>query len=68
MPAERVRLFLMEHGIPYEMHSHAIAYTAREIAQAEHIADQQMAKAVMIKADDRLVMVVLPGDGQVDLE
>lgn len=68
MPAERVRRYLLEHGIPYDIETHSVAYTAREAANAEHIPEHQMAKAVMLKTDDQLVMAVLPGDRQLDLE
>ena len=67
MPAERVRRFLLEHGVPYKTDIHPVAYTAREAAQVEHIPEHQVAKAVILKADDRLVMAVLPGDRHVDL-
>jgi Ala-tRNA(Pro) deacylase len=58
----------MEHGVPYQTDSHPIAYTAQEIAQLEHIPEHQMAKPVMIKADDQMVMAVVAGDRQVDLK
>ena len=67
MPAQRVRRFLLEHGIPYTTDTHQVAYTAREEARFEQVSEQQVAKAVMLKADDRLVMAVLPGDRYVDL-
>lgn len=67
MPAQRVRRFLLEHGIPYNTDTHPDAYTARETALVEHIPAHQVAKAVMLKVDDRLLMAVLPGDRHVDL-
>lgn len=68
MPAERVRRFLLEHGIPYTTDTHRVAYTAREAAVVEHIPEHQVAKPVMLKAGDRLVMAVLPGDRLVDFD
>lgn len=68
MSAEKVRSYLLEHGAAYEMHSHRLAYTTSEVAQAEHVPGKAMAKPVMLIADDRLVMAVLPGDEKVDLE
>ena len=67
MPAERVRRFLLENGIPYRTDTHPVAYTAKEAAIVEHIPEHQVAKAVMLKADYRLVMAVLPGDRHLDL-
>jgi Ala-tRNA(Pro) deacylase len=68
LPAEKVRSYLMEHGIPYRMDIHQLAYTAQDIAHVEHIPEQQIAKAVMVQADDELVMAVVAGDRYVDLE
>lgn len=68
MSAEKVRGFLMEHGVGYETHTHSLAYTTSEVAQAEHVPGRAMAKVVMLVADDRLVMAVVPGDEKVDLE
>jgi Ala-tRNA(Pro) deacylase len=68
MSAELVRKFLMEHGIQYRTHTHPKAYTAQEVAEAEHISGDQMAKPVMLMADDALVMAVVPADHRVDLD
>ena len=68
MSAEKVRSHLMEHGVGYETHTHPVAYTTSEVAQAEHVPGRAMAKVVMLIADDRLVMAVMPGDEKVDLE
>ena len=68
MPAEKVRSYLMEHGIPYRMDIHQLAYTAQDIAHVEHIPEQQIAKAVMVQADGQLVMAVVAGDRHLDLE
>lgn len=68
MSAERVRSYLMEHGVAYETHSHSVAYTASEVAEAEQVPGQRLAKAVMLMAGDDLVMAVVPGDRSVDLE
>lgn len=68
MSAERVRTYLMEHGVQYETHSHPTAYTTAETAAAEHVPGEQMAKVVLLKADDRLVMAVVPGNRMVDLD
>jgi Ala-tRNA(Pro) deacylase len=68
MSAERVRNYLMEHGVRYETHSHPTAYTTSEIAEAEQVPGEQVAKVVMLRAGDRTVMAVVPGDRMVDLE
>ena len=68
MPAERVRSYLMEHGLSYKTHTHPTAYTSSEVAEAGHIAGKEMAKVVMLRTTDGLTMAVVPGDKMVDLE
>ena len=68
MSAEKVRTYLIEHGVGYETHTHPVAYATSEVAEAEHIPGKSMAKPVMLIADDELVMAVMPGDEKVDLE
>jgi Ala-tRNA(Pro) deacylase len=58
----------MEHGVGYETYTHPEAYTTSEVAEIGHVSSQEMAKAVMLMAGDRLVMAVIPGDKMVDLE
>lgn len=68
MSAERVHSYLTEHGVDFEMHTHPVAYTTSEVAEAEHLPGNEMAKVVMLMAGDELVMAVVPGDKMVDLE
>lgn len=62
----RLRELLESHRVPYSVHSHPEAYTAMEIAALQHVKGRQLAKSVMVKADGRLVMLVLPSDHRVD--
>jgi Ala-tRNA(Pro) deacylase len=68
MSAEKVRSFLLEHGVEYHTAEHPPAYTTAETAEAGHIPGHEMAKPVLVMADDRLVMAVVPGDRHLDLE
>lgn len=68
MAADKVRQHLTERGIAFESHSHATTYTTVDTAQAEHLRPAEMAKVVFLDVDDRLIMVVVPGDRVVDLE
>lgn len=68
MSAESVRGYLMEHGIQYEVQTHQVAYTTSKVAEAVDTPGREMAKPVMLVADGRLVMAVIPGDKMVDLE
>jgi Ala-tRNA(Pro) deacylase len=55
-----------EH-IPYLLITHNKAYTAREIAAQSHIPPQELAKCVIVKLDDELVMVVVPASHHVNI-
>jgi Ala-tRNA(Pro) deacylase len=68
MSAERVRSYLMEHGIRYRTHEHVQAFTSEEVAAVDHIAGDEFAKPVLLIADGALVMAVLPASRRVDLQ
>jgi Ala-tRNA(Pro) deacylase len=65
--AARVREYLMTHGIGYEIHEHAAAYTAQELAAAEHVPGRQVAKVVMLRVGDDLAMAVLRAPDHVSI-
>jgi len=67
MPAKKLREFLDSQAIPYMTISHAVAYTAREIAALTHISNKELAKTVIVKIDSALAMAVLPASYAVDL-
>ncbi len=68
MEAHRVRTYLISHGVDYEVEEHPLAYTAQEVAAAQHIPGRSFAKPVIVNADGRLIMTVLPADRLLDLE
>ncbi len=59
--------FLDSHHVRYRHATHERKLTAQETAQAQHVSGKILAKAVMIMADNRLVMAVLPASHRVDL-
>lgn len=65
---ERLEQYLAEQHVAYDVHSHPVAYTAQELAAAEHVSGRMVAKAVIVAADGQMVMLVLPAVHQVDLE
>lgn len=68
MSAERVRAYLMEHGIGYRTHDHPETFSTPATAEAAQVPGREMAKVVMLMADDDLVMAVLPGHHMVDFD
>ncbi|MGH3443536.1 MAG: aminoacyl-tRNA deacylase [Nitriliruptorales bacterium] len=67
MTAERLRQYLDENGVAYEEHEHEEVFTAQEVAAAEHVTGWRVAKPVMLRMGDDLVMAVVPAAEQVDL-
>lgn len=64
---KQLKEILHEAKIPYEVYNHALAYTAQEIAAKQHVPGNEMAKVVMIEADDKLVMAVIRGNDKISL-
>ncbi len=66
--SEKLRLFLEESRVPYNHTVHPLAYTAREVASAEHVPPQEVAKTVVIWGDNGYAMLVLPASMVVDFQ
>ncbi|HSC57162.1 MAG TPA: YbaK/EbsC family protein [Nitrospira sp.] len=65
---QRLQSYLDSHKIPYQVVNHSIAYSAREAADSLHIPANTFAKVVVIKAEGRYLMAVLPSTWKVDLK
>jgi Ala-tRNA(Pro) deacylase len=63
----KLKEFLDANQVAYEVHSHRPAYTAQEVAAAQHVPGRELAKVVIVRAGDRYAMVVLPAPRKVDL-
>jgi Ala-tRNA(Pro) deacylase len=63
----KLKEFLDDNGVVYTVLRHSHAFTAEEVAAAQHVPALEFAKVVMVKADDRFLMVVLPAFRKVDL-
>ena len=64
---ERLETYLREQGVGWEVTPHVEAYTAQEVAAAEHVPGRQVAKVVIADVDGKQVMLVLPAPARVDL-
>jgi Ala-tRNA(Pro) deacylase len=64
----KLREFLDQNGVEYTHTVHPLAYTAREVASAEHVPAREVAKTVIFLSEHGYGMAVLPGDSVVDLE
>jgi len=68
MACPKLLNFLIDHDVPYELHTHAQAFAARDIAFKAGLPRRQFAKAVIVKLDGKLAMAVLPAHSRVDCE
>jgi len=59
--------YLDKQHVLYTVITHSPAYTAQGIAGLTHIPGKELAKTVMVKLDEKLVMAVLPANHHVDL-
>lgn len=64
---EKLQRYLDEHRVAYEILTHPPAYTAQEVAAAQHIKGRDLAKVVIAEAGDQPLMVVLPATRRLDL-
>jgi Ala-tRNA(Pro) deacylase len=59
--------FLDKSGVKYEVLEHRPVFSAQRLAQIEHEPGRFVAKPVIVKADGRFLMCVLPADAKIDL-
>src|SRR3989442_12266846 len=63
----KLKEFLDANGVAYETRSHLQAFTAQEVAAAEHVPGREMAKVVIVRAGQEFLMAVLPAPQRADL-
>jgi len=54
--------YLNKTGVSFELLSHIPAFSAHEVATATHVQDKELAKTIIISADESKWMAVLPAD------
>lgn len=62
----RLKKHFRDDGIAFQAMTYPTAFTAQEIAAALGVKGKRLAKVVMVKADDRIVMLVLPASYRLD--
>jgi Ala-tRNA(Pro) deacylase len=65
---KKVKDYLEKNGVSYEVGFHPEVFTAQEIAATQHVPGKEMAKVVMVKADGKMLMLVLPASYQIDMK
>jgi Ala-tRNA(Pro) deacylase len=64
----KLREFLDSNKVSYEVATHRQAFTAQEVAAAEHISGKELAKVVILRSGTQFAMAVLPAPYRIDLE
>jgi len=64
----RLERYFRDNGVGFEVKEHPTAFTAQAVAASEHVPGRMLAKVVMVRADEELVMLVLPAPSMVDLD
>jgi Ala-tRNA(Pro) deacylase len=65
---EKLRVFLEGNHAEYTHTVHPLAYTAREVASAEHLPAREVAKTVVVFGDDGYHLIVVPASKLVDFQ
>jgi len=68
MTCKKLIHFLDDQEVKYVTINHSKAYTAQEIAESAHVSGNDFAKVVMLKADEQMIMAVLPAPDKIDLK
>ena len=63
-----VSKFLKKQKVKFQLRHHPARFTAQEVAAAEHITGEEVAKVVIVKADEGFVMCVLPATHVLDMK
>jgi len=65
---KKLKDYLEQNQVSYELGYHVRVYTAQEIAAAQHVPGKEMAKVVMVKTDGKNIMLVLPASYRVEMK
>lgn len=66
--ANKLKAYLQQHEIEYELIPHAHSESSMDTAQKAHIPGDALAKGVLVKDEEGFLLVVLPSDYHVELD
>jgi Ala-tRNA(Pro) deacylase len=58
--------YIKHNSVPYEVIEHVPAYSAHESAVVSHVPEKELAKTLIVHADNKFCMVVMPADHRLD--
>ena len=67
MPIRPLSEFLEHRNVRYQCYNHRPTYTAEATAHALHLPGDIVAKTVLLRANDQLMLAVLPASEAIDL-
>jgi Ala-tRNA(Pro) deacylase len=67
MVCEKLKKYLDDNGVGYDVMTHGEAFTAQELAEMMHVKGGVLVKVVMMNSDRGNLMVALPADRVVDI-
>jgi Ala-tRNA(Pro) deacylase len=65
---EKLAAYLKQNGVAFKEMKHPTAYTSQEVAAAQGVSGKQVAKVVIVKTDEKPVMLVLQASALVDMK
>ena len=65
---KKLKNYSEKNQVRYEVGYPERVYTSQEIAAAMHVPGKELAKVVMVKADGKMVMLVLPASYRIDTQ
>ena len=66
--AETVQRYLIQHSIEYDLTAHPHTGSSHETAEAAHVSEDHIAKAVVVKDTSGYAMVVVPASNWVEID
>ena len=64
----KLREFLDNSLVAYEVLTHPVAFTAQQLAAVQHVKGKQLAKVVVARSGSEFIMIVLPAPYHVGLQ
>lgn len=65
--AETVQRYLVQHSVDYDLMPHPHTGSSHETAEAAHVREDHIAKAVVVKDADGYAMVVVPASNWIEM-
>ena len=65
---QKLQQYLDANRVHYQCISHFPTYTALATAHSAHVAEQELAKIVMVRVDGQIMMALIPASHKLDLD